>query len=156
MSEFVFEVVINTHSTGWADLVIEAGSHRAKVLCSYVFDSLGEIIRGLAQLAAQEGKFEVECDSENQGIFLLIFRRTGEKFHLTAKRSIAGFDKEEARHQRARIRFQGPWLISVQIIVTAFDHILEKYGLDGYKDRWGHEFPKVAWDQLKTMMPEHE
>jgi len=102
--ELVFGIALDT--SGWAEIEITCGKQHVHATCSWVVDSLGDIIRGLARLASESGRFEVECDSENRGIVVLGFRRRKARFELTAKKTLSNLDGENAKQHGTRFRYR--------------------------------------------------
>jgi len=153
IGELEFDVALD-ELYGWAELRLGSAERPIEITCSYVADSLGDIVRGFARLASDGGKFEVDCDSESCGSFLITFRRVGDRIEIVAKKAVADYEVETARHKRARFRYEGNWQSSVRTIVQAYQRLLDQYGVAGYTDQWGHEFPCEEWEQLSNITSE--
>ncbi len=149
-NELRFDITFDQQAWGWADIAITCKKQHVLATCSDVRDSLGDIIRGLANISSNNGKFEVICDSENHGIVVLGFSRTNSRFELTAKKTVNNLDIEDIRRHRVRLRYRGEWQQALPIIVSPFKKLLEQYNIDGYESKWSHAFPASEWKQLNV------
>ncbi|MCB9867579.1 MAG: hypothetical protein H6816_13220 [Phycisphaerales bacterium] len=147
MSALTFEICI--YWPGWVRIDLASGGQHVSADCSNCRDTLGDLIRGLAQLVDSPGKFEIVGDTENHGITLLAFRRTNEDLEITAKRE-GGLGKiTSAHHRRARIRHRGPWPRDLRQIATAIQTLLIGNGVAArYEANWGHPFPGVEFAKI--------
>lgn len=139
---------------GWADLILVAGKGRFEATCSNVLDSVGDLIRGFTRLTGEQGKVEIETDTESSGGCLIVFRRVGEHLVVSAKRIPWGLDAEEAlargRHTRARFRYRGSFAQATASLVEAIEATLGTLGPKGYHRQWGHKFPVEEFDLLRS------
>src|SRR5262245_13770444 len=55
-----FELEIELEEAGWCNLRIRSGRQAVSASCSYVVDTLGNLIRGFASLSKCDGKCEIE------------------------------------------------------------------------------------------------
>lgn len=155
---------------GWADLGIGIKGRKLTVACSYVFDSLGDLVRAFAELASRDGAAEVRC-LEEPGDVLVRLRRSAGRFYMSATRFSWHGDTApkklvdramhsersedwqkvfESRNKKATLRYEGPVDQAIASFTTAFRQAIEEIGINHYVERWKHPFPQEAWNRLQA------
>ncbi len=113
-------------------------------------------MRGFAGIARESGKYEIEADTENRGGYLISIRRTGERLEVAAKRYSDKSDSGElavyGRHTKVRFRTHGSFDDTLRSFVTAIVVMLDSIGVDGYRSKWGHDFPSEEFEILKAQI----
>lgn len=168
-----FSFTLEIEEAGWAYLRMVLKDRTLSIACSYMHDTLGDLVRAFAQLAVGPGSAEIAC-IEEPGDVLLRLRRSGDQMHVTVTRfssptdtasparadaAYRRFDRRawkkmlESRNKKAALRYEGPAAPIISSFVSAFATALDKIGQNHYVSRWGHPFPQEAWAALLANRP---
>jgi hypothetical protein len=141
--------------SGWAKINFESGQTSVTLTTSYVFDGLANLLYAISLLNKELKETEASLiDEPNEHIIL--FTKTPGNDNLLIR--VFTFDNFNGRPLFDRINhsFQPNFIIETTLrrvtlqICNLFDQFKDVYGLDGYKDRWGHAFPSDKLDELKN------
>lgn len=138
MERLVFDITL---SHGLADIHLRSGKQEVLAYSFCDEDPLGCMARGLAQLCQRQGSFDVVLETENNGIWLLRFRRDHAALELIVKRETGMGDRDMVCHRPARLRHKGDWRTDCATVLAAFTHLRDEFGEEGYQTRWGRPFP---------------
>ncbi len=148
-------VTLDAVQAGWGTLVLRAGCQCVEIRCSHVEDCFGDLIRGLAGLLGESGKFEIKPTSENRGGHLVSFRRVKQDLEIVVKRLLHDWnptEREKGRQTRARFRWRGPFRGGVEAVMLAFRALLDSLRPSGYASAWGHALPSTEFALLEKFL----
>ncbi len=133
---------------GWARVCVVSGKSRVAFECSNVSDCLGDILRALARACGQAGKQEIECDTENRGVWAVTLRRKGESLELTLRHAEGTESASTTSGARVKLQHRGSWRDVVAEIARAYRRLLDEHGEQGYAALWRHAFANDAYALL--------
>lgn len=132
-------------SHGWARATINGEHSEVTVTASYLSDALGDFI------SAVEGLFRAEHSEcvweEEPGEFRWKFRREGPRCIVEVLRNDENaplfLGEDRLLHFGAEVS-------------SAFQELLEKWGAQGYLEKWGHPFPEKAHRDVARLIEREE
>lgn len=136
-SSLQVHLAFDADATGWAYLTLEAGRSKHQIKCSWLCDTLGDLIRSLAK-TTPDGKDEIHATDESHEDVLIIVRRVRESLELIAKNRLVAARRE---NWRTLFRFRGERFSVCSEIALAFRRAIEPLGPKGYFKVWGHALP---------------
>lgn len=140
---------------GWADCSVIVNGKEAVLTASYLEDALGNLSEAILRIAEGE-KLAYAIFAEEPGEYRWRFTRNNEK-DISAE--ILWFDDWKGLRQsddkgEIILSFDCSTLVLVRRIIICLSEVLNKYGLDGYKDKWSmHEFPVNNYNSLRNILP---
>lgn len=140
---------------GWATASISFDSERIKMTVSYLHDSLGELVGSAVNLVNGAKAARVIFMDEPGEYQLLLKRHCGDDITF----ELRWFEDWESwglhPPDKFDVRLQGTttiWQFREEVL-NNLARILEKHGIEGYKEAWGeHDFPLEQYEQLKMHM----
>ena len=150
-------VTYNLMGAGWSECFVQIGEQSAHMSASYLDDALGDLLRAVVGL--MNGVEDTTASfAEEPGEYRWRFRQIAQD---KVSVRILEFDElwgnqpdEEGKillNAECRLRtFAGA-------VLSASQRVLEKHGLQGYKEEWdAHDFPLDLQQQLKRLLDSGE
>ncbi|MGB4775019.1 MAG: hypothetical protein WBP45_07605 [Daejeonella sp.] len=146
-------IIAGDIDAGWATLKFDFNSETHFIVTSYVFDGLDNILTAVSLL--KQGLHESEAS--------LIYEPGEHIIHLAKEDAdkivirLYTFENWAGRPLKDLIDESHIPFFTIETtlrrlilqIINLFEHFKESYGLNGYKDRWRHEFPQAKLDNLR-------
>ncbi|HKQ50276.1 MAG TPA: hypothetical protein VJZ71_19540 [Phycisphaerae bacterium] len=136
-SSLQVHLAFDSDATGWAYLTLSAGRSTHQIKCSWLCDTLGDLIRSLTKTTAV-GKDQIHATDESHEDVLITVRRVGEFLELIAKKRLVAARRE---NWRTLGRYRGKRLSVCSEIALAYRKAIEPLGPKGYYKVWGHSLP---------------
>jgi hypothetical protein len=158
---------------GWATLQIDTGDRLVAIECSHLTDSLGDLLRAVAELTAREGSFEIVCHGEPVENVVRLRRHGGDldivvtRFRdeldgapeKLARKAVSGSRRiqrkiDKRRSKKAVLRRTYRFDDAVKGFAAAFQSSLDALGPEGYERAWGHPLPREALQSVQKFAQE--
>jgi len=136
--------------TGWAEAAVSDGKQSRRMTVSYLSDALGDMTRAVVRLLQGSQDERVSFLGE-PGEHVWTLRSEDGK---TLRVEVAWFEDwvevDKSQEKREVFSTECRLLDFAQEVHAVLDRLMEKYGLEGYEQRWvEHEFPLTDSAKLK-------
>ena len=129
---------------GWADCDLAIGSSTTTVEASYIGDALRELVE--ATLAVIEGSpHAVACFFDEPRECRFVLEPQGDQIRVRILQFAETFSEEPDGAGTVRLDAICALREFASVILTATRAVLDTHGLQGYREKWRHEFP---WDTV--------
>ena len=143
----------NLTGRGWSECIVEINDKNARLTASYLSDALADLLN--AVISVVRGNDEATAlFMEEPGEYRWQFKRIS-KERLSVR--ILWFDET----LNNRLGLEGKVILETECRLRTFagatlsasQRVLEIYGLEGYRERWGnHNFPIILQAKLKEAL----
>jgi hypothetical protein len=131
----MIDFAIRLESHGWALATVRDGPSQTTVLGSYLSDALRDFVDAVQSVSTTS---TAECAWQQEpGIARWRFCRERDRVRLDISESQATFSAED------------DFLRFCEEVDSAFRKLLNEFGRDWYRDKWGHPYPEEAHKKLQ-------
>ncbi|MDQ0914652.1 hypothetical protein [Paenibacillus sp. V4I5] len=151
------EFIYKLDDAGWALGSIEINSQEAYFSPSYLSDALYELLKSLISITPELVSFPVrhatfEWLEEPGGIVWTLERIDSKNINV---KIVSYEDMYSKKELGTDLNETCSFLEFVHAVINTLDLILQKHGVDGYKEKWiNHEFPMKQFLLLKGLIVE--
>ncbi|MGH4029226.1 hypothetical protein ACQB60_09865 [Actinomycetota bacterium Odt1-20B] len=134
---------------GWAECVVAADAVRVTLTASYISSAPEDLLTAVARMLADESEMPLQCvqfEAEPTAYRWLLARK-GDTVWLRLLALRRAHDHDAAGTEL--------WSGAVSLdrlaraAVRCFDGVATTHGEDGYRDRWGRDFPRRELEALR-------
>lgn len=141
---------------GWARCQIETENSSVDITASYLSDALGNLANAVVALIKGESVARFSFDEE-PGEYRWILERHGDSVRIRILEfgELWGDDLDE----NGKMLFDMTCRFDHFVVATCtmLKEIIQKYGPDGYKEKWvEHDFPISQLDAIKKFLPPND
>jgi hypothetical protein len=145
-------VEYNLTGRGWAECIVEIDQHQVRITASYLSNALDDLLDAVAAIV--QGANEATASfTEEPGEYRWRFKRI-----LQDRLSIQIIWFSEAF--KARPDLEGEIILDAECrmrtfagaVLSASQGVLATYGLEGYKEKWAHDFPIALQAKLQKAL----
>jgi hypothetical protein len=137
---------------GWADCTVADDQSETQATASYITDAPEDLLTAVARLVLGENQTLAQFEAEPTA-FRWIFHREGNDVWIQLL-LLADSDK----HDKAGTEIWSSWQTVdtlARAFIRGFDQVAHKYGESGYHGKWGHPFPRLELEALRTAWRNH-
>jgi hypothetical protein len=146
---------LNGH--GWADIVVADHQAEVEVTASYISTAPEDLLTAVARLVLGENETRAQFEAEPTA-FRWIFRREGDDVSIRLLELSDGGTHDHAGTEIWSSRQTVDAL--ARAVIRCFDEVETKYGVSGYRGKWGEHFPgselralRAAWRASRHTEP---
>jgi len=134
--------------SGWAECTVRTDGKWATVTASYLGDALGDLACAVLALVAGAERAEAGFQEE-PGLYRWTFARLpGDRVALHLTEVV-----QDGHGERLLFEVVCPLVTLVAATVRCLDDVFDRYGFDGYRERWmEHDFPTCVHMQLRAIL----
>lgn len=137
---------------GWAECIIAIDGQEACVSASYLSDALRELLRAVVNLLRGVDANTVSFDEEPGEYRWRLVRAGAQQLHvriLEFKR-LRGNERDDV----GKTVLDGVCHLRsfAAAMAAAAQRVLDEHGADGYRDKWGHDFPTDRLVEIQQLL----
>ncbi|MFE9560172.1 hypothetical protein ACFYM0_03605 [Streptomyces sp. NPDC006487] len=140
------QLVWTLNGRGWADCTITDHQAEAEVTASSISTAPEDLLTAMARLVTGEAEVRVQFEAEPTA-FRWILYREGTDLWIRVLELADG-----SKHDNAGIEIWSSLQnidSAVRAVVRCFDGVAQKYGVSGYRGKWGEHFPRSELEALR-------
>lgn len=145
----------NLGDHGWANVNVHDGRQGVNMTVSYLHDTLTEFITAANLLlkGAPDAKIILMDEPGEHLIFLQSLNSINLAIEIRWFKDWASWNMITEKEFEMVLKCQDTILNFSSEIYNNAKHILDKYGMEGYKEKWiEHDFPIDEYNRLKSLL----
>lgn len=149
------KVTLDLVSRGWFSIKLSNGLDEVEIKASYLSNSPAIIISSVRTVLNGSNFASCICQAE-PGEYRINFDKSNEVVNISVLEFPNSYSKDS--NSKGKVLFEGTESIGViaREIKRQYDRLLYKFGLEGYRNIWGYEFPLEELSLLKESFVAHK